>query len=995
MYKFKRLINFLTIVKMLFWTHLAVAQVLFQEAQNTIQFERHLELQSNPIVLSDRYRLAHIDQNEIFYSIDSDTPLILNLFNDVEFRAKLQKPKKLPSGSSFISGSLEQGGHLTFLLHHNGIIRGKIHSPQGTYTLQSERDHFNEVLIQQKDLSNIPGCGSHNDTPNKHSAELSAKKREIPAFAGMTKGAGMTYKSRSKVIEVPSKITEPKDEEITESEAIDPEMTGLKTKEQKSLQTTIQMDPEPIDVLVVYTQRAEDAEGGPEHIKAFIENEIAETNQIFANSGLPHRQFRLAGMEKVDYVQNSVHLGTDLENLSKTSEDNKDYSSLDEVHPMIEKYKADLVHLFVKEHVQFCGMASIYRLSHDNYENTYCEDSNDSALCMFNRRRRRWKAREDGFRFSVSAVECAGVYMFTHEIGHSLGLLHQRPHIEWNNTDLEGGRMALRPYGFGYFHSDLSQQICQYTVMSDRACPSEGIELYHFVPYFSTPDVFFPPPHSSIYYNPSTFKDIPMGVSGDPYTIDLNGPVHAARAVNDIWDIVASLSYSNELEIKAPPLLPLNISNQSTDGNSCNEEDIPSNALSSNLTSQMSFSPEGETQNLMVSFPVPDNCSNISLTASSSHSFINTSIQKIRDGEYELSITASSNDSSCNLRNAQVTVELQGAPGVSPTSISLAQESSNKFCSSISNLALNSTSLNLSRQNTSSSLSLTDGMFEKFTQLGSLNLSNNQLSSFQSAVFHGLDQLTDLNLSYNKFIEIPSSAFSKMPKLEKLNLGYNKITSIHKSAFSDNSKLIHLWLYSNNISSLDPEIFSNLSHLIMLSLSRNHLETLPDFSDNSKLIHLWLYSNNIKNLLSDSFSELTHLRTLNLSNNELGTIPSNTFQNNSNLEYLQLSNNQLTSLPNNIFSELSKLKSLTLSQNQFSTVPNLSDLSNLESLWLHSNQIRSIESNAFAELSNLKYLNISNNPLEEPLPDQICLFIKNVKTVNTNGLDMNILCPNN
>ena len=66
---------------------------------------------------------------------------------------------------------------------------------------------------------------------------------------------------------------------------------------------------------------------------------------------------------------------------------------------------------------------------------------------------------------------------------------------------------------------------------------------------------------------------------------------------------------------------------------------------------------------------------------------------------------------------------------------------------------------------------------------------------------------------------------------------------------------------------------------------------------------------------------------------------------------------------------------------------------NITSLWLHSNQIRSIDPDAFKGLSKLKYLNISYNPLEEPLPAQVCTFIKSVETVHANGIDMNIICP--
>ena len=159
------------------------AQVLFQSADNMLSTDKYLELQSDPFVVPDRYRLARIDQNEIFRSINNDMPLVLNLFNDVELRANIKNSKELSNGSSFISGSLENGGHFTLFLHSSGVIRGEMHSPQGVYTIKSEGDDFNQILIKQEDLSEFPRCG--NEQNDSHvEAGGSHKQGWIPAFAG-------------------------------------------------------------------------------------------------------------------------------------------------------------------------------------------------------------------------------------------------------------------------------------------------------------------------------------------------------------------------------------------------------------------------------------------------------------------------------------------------------------------------------------------------------------------------------------------------------------------------------------------------------------------------------------------------------------------------------------------------------------------------------------------------------------------------------------------
>ena len=988
---------------MTFSTFFVQAEVLFQSADNILSTDKYFELQSDPLVVPDRYRLARIDQNEIFRSINNDMPLVLNLFNDVELRANIKNSKELSSGSSFISGSLENGGHFTLFLHRSGVIRGEMHSSQGFYTIKSEGDDFNQVLIKQEDLSEFPRCG--NEQYDSHVEAGGAHKQDwIPASAGMTGGSGATSNSTGN------------------SKDWIPAFSGMTDDATGTDQAT---DSDTIDVLVVYTQRVEDHEGGAEQVKAAIENEIAKTNQVLENSDLAHRQIKLAAMEKVDYVQDEVTMGVDLDNLGQTSEDNyddKDFSALDEVQDLMEQYQADLIHLFVRDPRGFlCGKATTYALYQDKWIERYiCHESPDPSSCLELERRKEWKKRRD---FSVSAITCTGIYAFTHELGHNLGLWHDRRDYNWeyiatNVTNVEED-LPFRPYAFGYQNLEWSPT-CQITIMSyGRECSGGGVQSQTLVPYFSNPNLFFPIPSG---YS-SLFKtDTPMGVPGDEYTIDLDGPVNAARAIDDVWDIVASLS---DLDTETPIV--------------CNPGDIASNALTANLDSQTSMSAGGGTITMMLSFSVPDNCSGVSVTSSSSSSAVSTSVISMGEGEFELSITAGPHNASCSTRTAEVTVELSGVSEVSPASTTVMQTSNNELCKDISSLPADSASLDFSGRNNSSSLTLVDSMFSRFTQLESLNLSNNELSNFRSAIFNDLGLLKNLNLSYNQFTSLPESAFSNLLtletlnlsknkiqsmhastfshvegevyklktldlsynemgvlpdfafsqliqlnslklnnnkigelgeytffgpfQLEQLNLGYNEIETVHALSFLDNSQLTHLWLHGNKISSLSDSIFSNLTELSMISLSRNELTEIPDLSSNTKLGDLWLYDNNISDLSSNPFSELSNLRIVHLRGNDLTTLPADVFQNNSNLEHLYLSANEISSLPSNIFSGLSKLTALSLSGNKLTVMPNLSDLANLEHLYLSANEISSLPSNIFSGLSKLTALSLSGNKL--------------------------------
>ena len=120
---FKKLILFT-----LFFPCSAQAQSLFQPAEENLSSERYLQLQSDPLAIPEHWRLARIDRNEISRALNFDMPLVLNLFNDVELRAHIERNREVEGGSSFLSGSLEGGGHWTLFLHESGVIRGEIHS---------------------------------------------------------------------------------------------------------------------------------------------------------------------------------------------------------------------------------------------------------------------------------------------------------------------------------------------------------------------------------------------------------------------------------------------------------------------------------------------------------------------------------------------------------------------------------------------------------------------------------------------------------------------------------------------------------------------------------------------------------------------------------------------------------------------------------------------------------------------------------------------------
>ena len=146
------------------------------------------------------------------------------------------------------------------------------------------------------------------------------------------------------------------------------------------------------DVLVVYTPAARVAAGGTTAMNALINLAVAETNTAYSRSGVIPR-LRLVHREEVAYTE-SGDFATDLNRLTAASD-----GFMDNVHTLRNAHGADLVSLIV-EGTSLCGLAWLMT----NQSNAF-----------------------EAFAFSVVARICAtGNYSFGHELGHNMGLQHDR-----------------------------------------------------------------------------------------------------------------------------------------------------------------------------------------------------------------------------------------------------------------------------------------------------------------------------------------------------------------------------------------------------------------------------------------------------------------------------------------------------------------------------------------------------------------------------------------
>ena len=390
-----------------------------------------------------------------------------------------------------------------------GIVRGEVHSSSGTYVVRS--DTGGRVHIQQVDASALPQV-DHGKTAGEHAANWGWN---VPGTASAQVG--------------------PSDAWSGEKEAEDQGADGA------------------VDLLVMYTPAAEAHEGGRVETEATIVAEVAKTNQALANSGLGHRQIRLVAMERAEHGQSEIAA-------ANAFGDWKGYSLgdqtgiLDEVFELRHRYGADIVHLFLEgsyiRDLNGCGSSSMFDLRDGQRAEGICSSPDarhwhgvDSEGCLMTVRRHFWRGRSD----SHSAMSCNVGYTFTHELGHSLGIYHDRYAVRVRlSLDLPVS-FPIRPYGFGYVNQNFGRPACHRTIMSyPNQCYDEGYANSVVEPAFSNPNLELG--------NEENGLDA-AGVPGDEATVELDGPVDASRAIDEVWSFVANL-YSKTESGHDVPFLP-------------------------------------------------------------------------------------------------------------------------------------------------------------------------------------------------------------------------------------------------------------------------------------------------------------------------------------------------------------------------------------------------------------------------------------------------------
>jgi hypothetical protein len=199
-----------------------------------------------------------------------------------------------------------------------------------------------------------------------------------------------------------------------------------------------------IDVMVLYTPAARTAAGGTAAMNTEVDNAIALANTGYQNSGVTQR-LRLVYKGEISYSESSPNTltgyQTDLARLRNTD------GYMDSVHTLRNRYGADFVTLFIKNSAA-CGLGYIMT-----------SESTGFAVNAFN----------------VVDRGCISNFSFAHELGHNMGVMHDRA----NSSSL-----GVFSYSYGYGQPGGYRDTMAYqSACGSGACPR--------VNYWSGPSVTY------------------------------------------------------------------------------------------------------------------------------------------------------------------------------------------------------------------------------------------------------------------------------------------------------------------------------------------------------------------------------------------------------------------------------------------------------------------------------------------------------------------------
>lgn len=665
-----------------------------------------------------------------------------------------------------------------------------------------------------------------------------------------------------------------------------------------------------IDLLVVYPPSVRRLEGGHRAMRALVDHDVAAANDAYLVSGAM-QSIELVAAVEVDY--RAPGMISALDDLVRHSGHLRE--AVDE---LVDLYQADLVYLHMGTAPD--GLFGVAGAAYSFYDPT----------------------PEEVARYAYTVGYSSA---FVHELGHIMGLKHERAD---NNTN------RPFPYSHGYVFPDPADAEKNLCTMMGATLPC--------LPRFSNPEQTYPDEDG-----------VPLGVPGDEPTADADGPADAVRHLNELRQLIADVrpqsaacsytlspaerevpveggSYTVALDTGADCAWTVRsldhavsvTGSASGTGSSEVEFHVAANAdwerelglavagevhivrqaAGREMTAVCSRSPGAV---LAIEAKVGKSCAQIG-------SDDLARIDRLEVMPHFITVRAGDFDGMSGLGHLEISkhwvVPYRG-PAINIERRTFAG------LANLTNLRMENVDVvlaaeafrelvNLERLVISGAVdSFPDGAFAGLDRLDTLILNVNRASKLPLDTFRGLRNLRDLTMRGNKSLTtLEPSVFSALENLERLDLGQNALQTLPLGVFDGLANLEHLALFDNRLRELKVGLFDGLGALDYLWLSDNLLADLDPgvFRDLPELEIINLTGNRLEKLGPGVFDGLDNLTSLNLKNNRLGKLEEGIFEHCCRtLNNLYLDYNELTSLPPDIY-RLPALRILDLRYNRLAGV---------------------------------------------------------------------------
>lgn len=854
--------------------------------------------------------------------------LRLNLPNGVEQVARLERSAPTASGYT-LSGPLEGVPFgRAVLVVNEGVTMGRIYTPEGKYRLEGT-----DGLLAVEPMAPQP----------RHCETV-----EPPAGLAM----------------VPNGPVEPGRQPSAASARSKREGTSVPADVDGSGNSVV-------DVLVVYPSFVRDMEGGYARMLAMIDLDIATANEAYAASGINLR-VALAAAVEVEYDRFKSRYAedasvTELWRSALGELSGSDDGHMDEVHALRDRHAADLVLLHF-------GGATMRAFM----------DTHTLGIAYAPSEVSRESVEAHGFSVALSGDGT----VVAHELGHSMGLLHDRREDRSN---------LPFPYSHGFryelprrLEDGTKDEVLDYgTIMSQYS----GADYWRsdFVLAFSNPDLAHP-----------AAPDLRLGVAGDDPSSSPDGPADAARHLNELRATLAGvrdradadsciymLSGDNgelpaaggtfEVQVETQPGCPWVAA-----GGEWVQSVLDPQGSGSGRVRYMVARNDGfrRTAEVLVAgraharpqagsrpvTPVCERSGGVRNTLVQAHpdyreeEFVIAGVTQVRGTDcrsldFDAEYLASFRDFRLHATFDKVVLgDFDGLTGV--------------------------THLFLGGHVTRLQSGLLSGLPGlRVLWFGAWFNPDGELEAIEPGAFRGLAGLRKLDFVGHKLGELPPGAFEGLSGLLELELRGELVSigvdtgrvvraprprmALNPGTFKGLGELRYLWIRGHELAPLEAGTFAGMPELPMLDLYDNRLEAVAAgaFRGLASVETLLVQRNRLARLPRGAFDGLPSLRELSLWNNRLSRLPDGLFEGLDRLEELGLASNRLASLRPDIFAGLGSLESLNLEDNPLSrlTPGVFRNLESLEALYLRENRHGALRRGTFEGLDRLNRLWLSRS----------------------------------